>query len=148
MTGRLLLDRFADSASCEPRSAWSVGVGSLDTTSVHCMCAAPVLSAAVNMKVLLPVSAWPGVPVRVREVLSRESHAGCPDKLYMRVTSPGANVEPENWKLYGWLMRAAVGTCELNGKTAAGIADVVASSRLVQSKNFIPTAMRPTISDR
>jgi hypothetical protein len=42
---------------------------------VHCMCAAPVLSAAVRMKVLLPVSAWPGVPESVREVLSRDSHA-------------------------------------------------------------------------
>jgi hypothetical protein len=65
------------------------------------MCAAPVLSAAVRVKVLLPVSAWPGVPERVREALSRDSHAGWPERLYIKFALPGANVEAENWKRYG-----------------------------------------------
>ena len=64
----------------------------------------------------------------------------------MKVASPGANVEAENWKLYNWLTRAAVGTCELNGKTTAGIADVLANSRLVKSRSLIPIIVRPTIS--
>ena len=81
MIGGSLLERFVDSASWSPRSPCSVGRGSVITTSVQSMWAAPVLSAAVRMKVLLPVSDCPGVPVRVLDALSRMSHAGCPDKL-------------------------------------------------------------------
>lgn len=64
----------------------------------------------------------------------------------MKSASPGANVEAENWKLYKWLTRAAVGTCELNGKTIAGVANVLANSRLVKSSSFIPIIVRPKIS--
>jgi hypothetical protein len=64
----------------------------------------------------------------------------------MKFASPGANVEAENWKLYGWLTRAAVGTWELNGKTTAGVASILAISRLIKSSSSIPIIVCPTIS--